>query len=108
MPEAGPPSPSIKKVPPEVRLMGWALGFLLITSVVGFLAAVTIPNYKDPGFTVRAMPDAFWDRFARYDSGWYRGIAADGYAFIPGGRSNLAFFPLYPLLMRYGGHLLGG
>ena len=46
----------------------------------------------------------FWDSFARFDSGWYFGIARYGYEFVEGGRSNLAFFPLYPLLMRYRRH----
>lgn len=44
---------------------------------------------------------------ARFDSGWYRGIAENGYdsgvfGVLPDGRpraSNLAFFPLYPALI---------
>jgi hypothetical protein len=69
---------------------------------------VAIPDYQDQGFTVFAEPSPFWDRFARYDSGWYNDIAARGYRFVEGGRSNLAFFPLYPQLMGIGGRLLGG
>jgi hypothetical protein len=52
-------------------------------------------------------PHAFWDAFARYDSGWYHGIAREGYAWVEGGRSNLAFFPAYPISMRHVGRLLG-
>ena len=48
-------------------------------------------------------PDPFWDRFARWDAGWYHGIAANGYAYVEGGRSNLAFFPVYPKLMGLAG-----
>ena len=55
-------------------------------------------------------PNLFWDTFTRYDSGWYYGIARTGYdagPAIAGGRSNIAFFPVYPLLMRYVGRLFG-
>ncbi|MGE5199337.1 MAG: mannosyltransferase family protein, partial [Rhodospirillaceae bacterium] len=59
-------------------------------------------------FTVLDRTHLLWDTFARYDSGWYFGIARHGYEFVEGGRSNLAFFPVYPLLMRYVGLALGG
>jgi len=48
-----------------------------------------------------------WDAFVRYDSGWYAGIARSGYSYVPDGRSNIAYFPAYPLMMRYVGRLLG-
>jgi hypothetical protein len=51
--------------------------------------------------------DAFWharpdnlllDVWARWDSGFYLTIIESGYRFLPGEQSNVAFFPLYPLL----------
>jgi hypothetical protein len=96
------------QLPIESRLIIGAVLLRLITSVVGFFAMVTLPLRADQGFSVLPQPHAFWDTFARYDSGWYYGIASQGYAYVEGGRSNLAFFPLYPLLMRTGGRLLGG
>ena len=95
-------------LPIESRLIIGALMLRLVTALIAFLANVTLPGHADQGFTVLDRPHFFWDTFARYDSGWYYGIAANGYAFVEGGRSNLAFFPLYPLLMRAGGLLLGG
>ncbi|HYE88485.1 MAG TPA: mannosyltransferase family protein, partial [Vicinamibacterales bacterium] len=65
-------------------------------------------DYQDQGFTVMARSNPFWDRFARWDSGWYHGIASKGYQFVEGGRSNLAFFPVYPQLMGVVGRALGG
>jgi len=91
-----------------VRIVLVAVGFRLASAAVAFLANVTLPDRIDQRFSVFASPNAFWDTFARYDSGWYSGIAARGYAYVEGGRSNLAFFPLYPLLMRWGGWALGG
>ena len=40
-----------------------------------------------------------------WDAGWYRSIAAHGYAVA--GRQSLRFFPLFPMLGRYLGHLPG-
>ena len=40
------------------------------------------------------------DMWARWDSGFYLDIAASSYAYTPGQMSSVAFFPLYPLLMR--------
>jgi len=38
--------------------------------------------------------------WARWDSGFYLDIAGEGYSYSATGLSNLAFFPLYPLLLR--------
>lgn len=38
------------------------------------------------------------DGWARWDSGWYAGIALRGYNYTPGTWSNVNFFPLYPWL----------
>jgi Gpi18-like mannosyltransferase len=42
----------------------------------------------------------FVNMWARWDSGWYLDIAEHGYSFVPGKQSNVAFFPLYPDLIR--------
>ena len=105
--DGAPLSATRPRIPIELRLVIAALGFRLVGAIVGFFANITVPDYQDQGFTVFESPNPFWDRFARYDSGWYHGIASTGYAFVEGGRSNLAFFPLYPMLMGIGGRLLG-
>lgn len=68
---------------------------------------IAFPLDQPRQLTVFPGPSAFWDPFARYDSGWYEGIARNGYHHAPGGRSNIAFFPVYPMLMRYVGRLFG-
>lgn len=85
----------------------FAIGFRAVSACVAFLANVVFPLYQPEQFTVFRQTDQFWDTFARYDSGWYYNIARDGYRFAEGGRSNLAFFPLYPLLMRAVARLFG-
>ncbi len=47
-----------------------------------------------------ASEHAWLDIWARWDSGYYIGIAREGYSFVPGEMSSVAFFPLYSLLMR--------
>jgi hypothetical protein len=106
-----PPAPPASKapwLPVEARLVMGAMALRLFTAFIAFVANVTIPTHLDQRYSVLDRPHAFWDTFARYDSGWYFGIASQGYAYVEGGRSNLAFFPLYPTLMGGFGRLLGG
>jgi hypothetical protein len=49
-------------------------------------------------FSASAHP--FINMWSRWDAGWYLDIAQNGYSFIPGKQSNVAFFPLYPNLIR--------
>ena len=48
---------------------------------------------------------------ARWDTGWYLGIATEGYRFDPNARAdyqqNIAFFPAFPMSMRYLSVVLG-
>jgi hypothetical protein len=95
-------------LPVASRIFLVAILFRLVTALLALLANVTFPPLQDQRFTVLPKAShAFWDAFARYDAGWYHGIASQGYVYGEGGRTNLAFFPLYPMLMRGGGTLLG-
>lgn len=95
-------------IPIEAKIIALALCFRLAGAAVGFIANVTIPDYQNQGFTVLERPNPFWDRFARWDSGHYYGIASKGYRYVEGGRSSLAFFPVYPQLMGTVGRAFGG
>jgi hypothetical protein len=90
------------------RIVAFALGVRVFSALLAFFANVVFPLAQKQPFTVTERSNMLWDTFARYDSGWYFGIARYGYEFVEGGRSNLAFFPVYPLLMRYLGLALGG
>ncbi len=85
-----------------------ALTVRVLAYAVALAGTTLLPLYRPQQFSVLPRPNPFWDVFARFDSGWYFGIARYGYEFVEGGRSNLAFFPVYPMLMRYGGLGLGG
>lgn len=92
------------------RIVVGAIAFRILSALVALLFNVSFPSYQAEQFTVWGKPSPFWDAFARYDSGWYFDIARRGYdaaTAAAGGRSNIAFAPVYPLLMRYIGRLFG-
>jgi hypothetical protein len=93
---------------PTLRVVVFAVGWRAFSSFLALLSAVLFPLAQKEQFTVLDRTHLLWDSFARFDSGWYFGIARYGYEFVEGGRSNLAFFPLYPMLMRYVAIALGG
>jgi hypothetical protein len=94
--------------PALIRIAVSALAFRVLSAFAGFLINAVLPLADREQFTVFQRTNHFWDAFARWDSGWFYGIARNGYAFVEGGRSNLAFFPAYPLAMRYTSRLFGG
>ena len=58
----------------------------------------------------RHLQGTSWaDAFGWWDGWWYVGIARRGYEYFrPGRQSPVAFFPAYPLGMRYLGPFVGG
>jgi len=103
------------KAPAERPLLALAgivscsLGFRVLSAIVAFISRVAFPAADQiaDGRSVFGPRRAFWDIFARWDSQWYFNIAYGGYHYTPGGRDSIAFFPAYPLMMRYVGRLFG-
>jgi hypothetical protein len=91
----------------DLRIALSALAFRFFSAALAFVTNVTFPDYQNQHFTMWGSPSPFWDPFVRFDSGWYYAVAHGGYSYVPGGRSNIAYFPAYPLLMRYIGRLFG-
>ena len=77
--------------------------------LVGFLAVGTF-GFRNNEVPFRLFENEILNLPARYDAGWYLGIAANGYRWDPAvsGQQNIAFMPALPMLMRFGGRLLGG
>ena len=77
--------------------------------VVAFLGIGLIGHAPNmPAFQVYG--NDLLDLPVRWDAGWYMGIADHGYRWDsehPQVMQNIAFFPMYPLLMRYGSLLVG-
>jgi hypothetical protein len=75
---------------------------------VAYFAVVTIGFPPRPvGFTL--SPDPLGNLPARFDSGWYAGIARHGYQWDRQfeRQRNIAFFPAFPMLMRPVGSFFG-
>ena len=84
--------------------LGQSLVLLLVTraaiiAVNGFAGAFVALN---TGSCHACMPTGIdgLDDWARWDTRWYIDIAEHGYHYDPGTQSSVAFFPLYPLLLR--------
>jgi mannosyltransferase PIG-V len=78
------------------------------TFAIGFIANVVFRPSRDSTFAMPFGHAKFVEIFAAWDSGWYFDIARRGYYFNPSGQSSVAFFPLYPLLMRWVAWPFGG
>ena len=91
-----------------VSLIGTRLPILLLGAI-----AVTIVG-TIPAPTAEALwrvsANELVNLQARWDTDFYHQIATVGYRWDPSVflHQNVVFFPLYPLLMRWGGALLGG
>jgi hypothetical protein len=85
-----------------------------LTTRVGVLAAgflgVVLIGYPDPNLPFRVYENELLNLPARFDTGWYLGIATEGYRWSPASDStfqNITFFPAFPLLLRYASIVLG-
>ncbi len=93
------------------RIAAWAVGFRLISAALALFINLSFPLHAPEQLTVFGATSPFWDTFARFDTGYFEGIAWGGYQspIVDGeyGRSNIAYFPVYPMLMRYVGNVFG-
>lgn len=72
--------------------------------IVGFLG-ITMIGYAPNTPPWRVYGNDFLNLPARWDAGWYLGVALDGYIWDPAApdtQQNIAFFPAFPIMMRYG------
>jgi hypothetical protein len=79
--------------------------------LVGFLAVQLIGYPPEAVNRWHIYNNELLDLPARWDTGWYVGIAAEGYSYIPSAgaqqQQNIAFFPAFPMSMRYLSVLFG-
>ena len=78
---------------------------------VGFLAVILVGYPASTGAPWRVYSNDFLDLPARWDTGWYLGIANEGYQWNPSlspeAHQNIAFFPAFPMTVRYLSAVLG-
>jgi len=86
------------------------LAFMVTRFIVFFgayLAEIAIPGMTGEGLYHISPNNILLDVWARWDSGFYIRIVDEGYQFIPGQQSSVAFFPMYPLLVSFLSPLVG-
>lgn len=79
----------------------------ILFTIVGFYAVNSMTLSAAAPLSYTVPRHAWLTSWARWDAVWYLRIVRDGYFYTPGQQSSVAFFPLYPALMKLGGHVLG-
>lgn len=74
----------------------------LFIFLIGFFSTFFVPKGR---FFVAS--NSLLDLFFAWDSVWYISIVEKGFSYIPGEFSTVAFFPLYPLLIKLFSFVLG-
>ncbi len=73
----------------------------LIFYSVAIIAILTIPEYTGDEYSPRDFEThPLIDASLRWDAGWYIDIARDGYEWTGAGEESVAFFPLFPMLLK--------
>ena len=100
----------LRRVPIELR---YTLLLFAITRAALLIIGIVSRILLDP-FHIRYAgwnysPSMWLGMWGVWDSGWYLDIAQHGYSSIINahGEANYGFFPLYPLLMKYLGYIVG-
>jgi hypothetical protein len=72
----------------------------VVAKLATFYANLLLPQAQEGQPVMPFAAARFAQSFAAWDSGWYFEIARRGYFVNPDGQHAIAFFPLYPFLMR--------
>jgi hypothetical protein len=75
-----------------------AFNFLFSRLWLIIVAGMSLLVFKQGEFY--PLPHSILDLFDHWDAGWYLRIVREGYTYVPGQRSSVVFFPLYPVLVR--------
>ncbi|MEA2717768.1 MAG: hypothetical protein QOI99_2085, partial [Actinomycetota bacterium] len=105
--------PSTRALPaPPIESSIWraallAAGVAAVLFLVSGLAVALLPWSGQPHVFPAFTGHRWVEGWAQWDSGWYYRIARDGYSYVDGQQSTVVFFPVYPLLMRAAGGVVG-
>jgi hypothetical protein len=100
---AGPAAPGIAAEPQVPRAWQAVVVFLALAAVLYLvmgLVAPRLPEAPGPHLAPPFTGHAWLKGWAQWDSGWYERIATDGYSWVRGQQTTVAFFPAYPLVVR--------
>src|ERR1700716_2242392 len=92
----------VEKLPtssPAARVLGFAAAIAAACSLIAVCSSLWFYT-QQLSEAATGFGGPLVQAWVRWDSGWYADIARDGYWYIPGRQSPVAFFPGYPLVMR--------
>jgi Gpi18-like mannosyltransferase len=76
-------------------------GTLLLMHLIGLsFSQMNEFSFPQAPFWHMFPDNHYLDSFFRFDSAWYNDIIQGGYSYNPEKQSNVAFFPLYPILVK--------
>jgi hypothetical protein len=90
------------------RIVPLAVASRVLVLLVGLAGALLVGQARSPD-NFRLSHNAWLNLPARFDAGWYLGIARNGYEWWPDlahRQQNIVFFPGFPVAMRVAGDLL--
>ncbi len=89
---------------PDGRALLRSLGYLALTRLTLFIVAACairiVPAGIQPPTEVYLGKNLSIATWVRWDAWWYLSVVERGYWFDPQGKSNVAFFPLFPLMIK--------
>lgn len=89
------------------RRFEWAVVGAFTGLVVALSVVVAFATRYQQRYDPELAGPAWLDGWFQYDAGWYLGIVRQGYSYVPGQQSSIAFFPAYPMGVRGLSELLG-
>ena len=96
-----PPGAPAQPGPPRAwQAVAVFFGAAAVLFIVMAVVAPRLPEASGPHLAPPFTGPSWLAGWAQWDSGWYHEIAEDGYAYVAGRQSTVAFFPAYPLVMR--------
>lgn len=81
------------------RYLGTGLYYSSTTSLIVYVGLLASPHLRASGAGGHQF-DSGREAFTNWDGQWYKDVAKSGYRYDPRSRSNVAFFPAYPLVGR--------
>ena len=86
------------------RALARSLGYFLLTRLTLFIVAASairiVPAGIQPPTEVYLGKNISVATWVRWDAWWYLNVVERGYWFDPQGKSNVAFFPLFPVAIK--------
>lgn len=89
-----------------IAFLSWRM-LLYLGAYVGSIIAAKNPDFAFPN-PLSSKWEFLFGSWVHWDAAWYLSIIERGYSYSgPGVQANVAFFPLYPLVVRAASCLLG-